>query len=290
MSNCKAKVDQNEVTDFVRKQYNGNSVKFIFGGESSQAFSFCVGEEEYILRVNKSYFAFRKDQVAHERYASSRMPIPRIVDVERFSDTLYYAVSDKMPGEVNYSFSSAVRPGLIQGLDKIHDVDVSSAQGFGYWNLEGNGSWKTWRDYLMHVGNIKPITEDDPELVNIVMRNLQHYSSFTPNGKWLVHGDYGFGNTLMEGKHVSGVIDWANSLYGDFVFDLAWMDFWLPSDDGFFSAKFQDVSDFEERMLACKLFTGICCMSFFSSTEQPLKYNWVKNKILAPMIERYSLQ
>ena len=43
---------------------------------------------------------------------------------------------------------------------------------------------------------------------------------------YLLHGDYGFDNVLVDQGKISGVLDWANAKYGDFLYDVAWLDFW----------------------------------------------------------------
>src|SRR5581483_7888047 len=47
-----------------------------------------------------------------------------------------------------------------------------------------------------------------------------------PPVRTLVHGDVGFDNVLVEGGRISAVLDWANMVYGDFLFDVAWLRFW----------------------------------------------------------------
>ena len=33
---------------------------------------------------------------------------------------------------------------------------------------------------------------------------------------------------LVDGGRITAVLDWGCSLYGDFLYELAWMQFWLP--------------------------------------------------------------
>ena len=47
-----------------------------------------------------------------------------------------------------------------------------------------------------------------------------------PDIRALCHGDYGFNNAFARDHKISGVIDWAESLCGDPLYDVAWLTFW----------------------------------------------------------------
>lgn len=49
---------------------------------------------------------------------------------------------------------------------------------------------------------------------------------YIPSKRHLVHGDYGHNNLLIEGGQVTAVIDWGEGAYGDYVYGVAWLDFW----------------------------------------------------------------
>ncbi|MDH4168514.1 MAG: aminoglycoside phosphotransferase family protein [Acidimicrobiia bacterium] len=44
----------------------------------------------------------------------------------------------------------------------------------------------------------------------------------------LVHADLINGNVHVQGDSISGVFDWGCALYGDHLYDLAWLEFWSP--------------------------------------------------------------
>lgn len=50
-----------------------------------------------------------------------------------------------------------------------------------------------------------------------------HDATRRTDGSVLVHGDYWLGNMLVDGKNVSGVIDWASAGWGSPTTDLAWL-------------------------------------------------------------------
>jgi hypothetical protein len=40
--------------------------------------------------------------------------------------------------------------------------------------------------------------------------------------------EHGVTDLVVDGDQVTGVVDWGNSMYGDFLFDIAWFSFWKP--------------------------------------------------------------
>jgi hygromycin-B 4-O-kinase len=44
-----------------------------------------------------------------------------------------------------------------------------------------------------------------------------------PEDRYLVHGMYGYDNLLAQGNRVTAVIGWADAMYRDFVYDIAYL-------------------------------------------------------------------
>jgi len=101
---------------------------------------------------------------------------------------------------------------------------------------------------------------------------------YLPEERYLVHGDYGHNNLVVDGKRVSGVIDWGNSSYGDFMHDVAWLDFWDPDVD--YGKAFREhyrrtdrrVPHFEERLQLHKLAAASGSLGFYVSSKQETVY------------------
>jgi hygromycin-B 4-O-kinase len=49
-----------------------------------------------------------------------------------------------------------------------------------------------------------------------------------PNDRYLVHADLLNNNLFAHEDRISGVIDWGNAHFGDFLYDLAVLAFWAP--------------------------------------------------------------
>ena len=49
-----------------------------------------------------------------------------------------------------------------------------------------------------------------------------------PGGRHIIHGDLLNRNVLVADSKITAVIDWGNALYGDWLYDAAWLIFWWP--------------------------------------------------------------
>lgn len=113
---------------------------------------------------------------------------------------------------------------------------------------------------------------------------MEELAGSCPEERYLVHGDYGNNNATAENGKVTGVFDWADSLYGDFVYDIAWMAFWLKNADkrqvleNYYAQR--NIPNFAERLLCYKLRIGIGSMSFYAFSKQEEKYELIKQRTL----------
>ena len=89
-----------------------------------------------------------------------------------------------------------------------------------------------------------------------------------------MHSDLLNYNVLVADGRVTAVLDWGSSLYGDFLFDLAWLTFWQPWYPAWRGIDFRRaarrhhaeiglrVTDFEARMRCCELCIGLDGMAY----------------------------
>jgi hygromycin-B 4-O-kinase len=212
-------------------------------GEWSSAFTFRHAGDDYVARFSTFEDDFRKDQLAAIRYASRALPIPRILEVGQVFDG-FYAISERAAGGfIDTLDEQALRrllPSLFGVLDAVRQADVSRSSGFGLWQGDGSAPHSTWRDALLDVGNdlqtnrtygwrarlaASPIG-DGP--FDGAFRRLQSLVEACPEERHLIHSDMLNYNVLTQDDRVTAVIDWGSSMYGDFLFDVAWFSFWQP--------------------------------------------------------------
>lgn len=211
-------------------------------GEWSKAFTFEHAGSEYVVRFSTFEDDFAKDRLA-AGFASKELPIPAMLDMGRVFDG-FYAISPRAVGthldDLDRSHFEAVLPALFNALDAARGVDLSASTGYGIWGADGSAPYPTWRAVLLEVGNDLPggrthgwrdrlaASPIGSGLFESGLSRLPHLLDACPEQRYLVHGDLLNYNVLVSGCAVSGVIDWGCSLYGDFLYDVAWFAFWAP--------------------------------------------------------------
>ena len=298
MSTVKTKVDNDRVSEFLRKSFSesSSSLEPIKSGELSQGFFFISQGKDYVIRINKKLEGFRKDKYAHDNFHSKDIPIPRTIKLGKFNDTLHYSITERAPGKIIDDFKKTkildFIPSIIKTLDAIHNTSID-AERFGDWNSKGVAKNNTWKEHLLEL-----MDENDEDLKNknhsgfleeyVVKELTKIYSSlivYCPEIRHLVHADFGFNNTLSDGEKITGVIDWENSKYGDFLFDIAWLNFWqkeINYKDIFlqhYKKNKVDINNFEERILCYTLYFGIGSLFFFAKSEQEGSYTFARDRL-----------
>ena len=57
---------------------------------------------------------------------------------------------------------------------------------------------------------------------------LEPLLAVCPEERWLVNDDFSGANILSDGERITAVLDWANAKYGDFLYDVAYVDWQSP--------------------------------------------------------------
>ena len=120
------------------------------------------------------------------------------------------------------------------------DADVARSTGFGLWAGDGQGQSPSWRAFLLEVDKDHPHRRtfgwrrtldahpDRARLFDNEFARLHRLVDACHEERRLVHADLINDNVFVEGGAVSGVFDWGCSLYGDSLYDDAWLAFWAP--------------------------------------------------------------
>ncbi|MGI9146974.1 MAG: phosphotransferase family protein [Chloroflexota bacterium] len=218
-----------------------HSVCSVGHGEWSEAFTYAIqAGRQYVVRFSALAEDFAKDRVA-AGWGSSALPIPPILE----SGTAFggfYAISPRALGSyldvLDRGQLQAALPALFRGLDAARGADISSSAGYGVWGADGVGPHATWRAALLDVAYDRPGHRthgwrdrlsaspmgDGP--FEQALNQLHQLVEACPEQRWLVHSDLLNYNVLVSNDRLSAVIDWGCSLYGDFLYDVAWLAFW----------------------------------------------------------------
>jgi hygromycin-B 4-O-kinase len=279
-------------------------LEVMHGGQIAQVFAFTAASGAYIVRFNTEQMA---GNLAKEAYIASlagpAVPIPRILHMGRFED-LEFAVSERVPGlpldKLSPDEYTLVIPSLIETLWAIHRVDVSTGSGYGYFDATGRGGHSSWREFLASVIEEQPegsfygkwhaLFEDtflEREVFDTVYQHMLRLLDYCPEERHLVHADYGWGNVIAQDGQVTGVLDWANAIFGDFIFDIAWLALWSPADHNRWQdALRQDylrhvvtLPHYAERLLCYQYNIALDSMRFYARTHQRDSYTWIRGWI-----------
>lgn len=304
MSTYKTKVEATALQDICHELDLPENIELeeISGGEGSQAYGFESASGPKILRINAhSNEGFYKDKLAYEHFASASVPIPKIDKIGELASGLYFAISDRVGGvpletEAKSDEIESLKSAVIHTMDAIH-MTAPIGEGYGFIKLDGNGKNKTWHEAM----DADQADEDDPSESNLaaceffdaqiyasLRTKIKNYYRYCPNDiRQLVHRDYGFGNTLTDGQSVTGVIDWNSCVYGDPMYDVAWLDFWAPLQDWsadikkYYEGLGRVPENFDYRLTCYKLIIGTNSMAFFAKSEQLDAYNWTRDQVAA---------
>jgi hygromycin-B 4-O-kinase len=292
-------------------QHLGNSVEHVTAaprqGAWSHAFFFRHDGRDLVIRFAEQAWNFEKDRM-FAVHSSPDLPIPQVLEIgEAFGGA--YAISERMYGdileELDVDRMRRTLPSLFGALDAMRRIDLSSTRGFGPQLPDGNGEHATWRGYLLTVGDDQPTLAANPvrgwraqldrrpDVARTFDRTLAELASLVeacPEIRHLLHSDLLYGNVLVEGDRVSGVFDWGCALYGDFVYDLAWLTFWAPWYPGLDAAgvgraarRHYDeiglaVPDLAARLRCYEVHIGLSHLAFHSFTQEWDHLEWTERR------------
>ncbi|MBP7832306.1 MAG: aminoglycoside phosphotransferase family protein [Candidatus Levybacteria bacterium] len=298
MSTLKTKINQEEVLSFLQKEIDPqiDSVEFLTGGEMSQAFGFKSKNKEYVIRFFKWDDAFRKDKFAHDNYSSDKLPIPKVYEIDKYSNELFYCISSRAKGIV----LDLLSPGLqikmmdeeIKLMHAIHKTKVVGS-GYGWWDENGNGMHGSWRDYVLYkkdevYSNWEALYKNSflkKEIIEKIYLRISQLTTFLPEDRYLVHADLGWSNEISDNTNITGVLDWGNSVYGDFLYDISFKHYW-SSDSNFLEKYLHSVDrnyfnldNADERIRCYMLHIGLGVLGFFALSNQKEKYDKAQKRV-----------
>ena len=274
-------------------------------GQISRTFAYAADDGEYVIRFNQENMAFVFDKEAYiaTQLAPPDVPIPEIARLGRFRG-YRYIIARRAPGqtllELDPTAYAATIPSLCATLDAIHRTDLGDQPGYGVFDERGVGLWPSWRAHLANIRDEEPAdlfygawhtlfetTFLERDVWHSIYARMRALLDVCPEERWLVHGGYGYGNVLARDGRVTAVLDWADARYGDFLYDIAVLDFWPTGHD--FAAIFRErysaadvaVPDYDRRLLCYTCYIGLDALRFFAKTGQEEAYRHTRDDVLA---------
>jgi len=275
----------------LHEHYNKNAIRLVplATGMFSQAFSFWVNDQAFVIRFNQWKQDFLKNKYANEHFACINIPIPPIIQLGKYNDTWHYAISSLCSGQTLDKLSleqmHTLLPNLIVTVDHIHAIDLSNQAGYGLMDEHGVGMFNSC---IRSLDNRK-IPHNWHYLLNSTFLEKRLFLNYKkqmlnlipacPEQKQLVHGDIGFGNVVWNGTKITGVLDWAESKIGDPLWDIAWLNFWSDDTDyasafyHFYKCQNRVPKNYEERLLCYSLYIGLTSLAITAHNNKREEYN-----------------
>jgi hygromycin-B 4-O-kinase len=280
-------------------------VERLTGGVFSRAFAFSVDERDYVVRVNAAAHAaesFAKDDYAWRHFASPALPVPRIVALGETSGW-HYAIGERVAGLPLSAFSRAERrralPAALDTLEEVGKVDTGASRDYGDWGSDGNGKFASWQAYLADIienhadgyyADWQRLFDEsflERDVYEAIYERMLERAERCPNERALIHNDFHFDNLMAAGERITGVLDWSNALYGDPLYDVAWLarpspdPGWWYDDSEILRARFGAAPDYDTRLTCYQLHIGLDHLRFYAKNDRPADYRFTRDWLLA---------
>lgn len=269
-------------------------------GELSRVFRYTFDAKRYVVQFRASDESFRKADVVHRLFGTV-LPVPRVV-ARGDSSGLKYCITELIEG---VPASSVVKSGdepvvaeIVEFLIRKNAIAIAPERGFGGISSDGTAPDASWSNALRSVfreptaGAYENWTELfatgalDRPLFSDGLAAMSELLNRAPAQPYLVHGDFHLGNMIVDGERVNGIVDWEFAMYGDFVFDVATMEFWNPALG--FAARVleslrrvgEDPPHFTDRLTCYEMYGALVDMRFFAHRGERRKYESVRRKLI----------
>jgi hygromycin-B 4-O-kinase len=270
-------VDDAQIRAFLSRR-GAKDIEPVGRGEWSVAYGFRRDGADLVARFGAEPVDFEKDRLA-ARYATTALPIPPVLELGETDDGAY-AISERRHGvhleTLDEAAMRATLPSLFAALDALRLADVPAASGYGGWDETGSAPHATWQGALLVVGEdppggrVHPWRERLPDgaAFDEALACLRELVPRLPGRRHLTHDDLLNRNVLVAGDEIAAVLDWACSMYGDFLYELAGLTFWrswfawgaidlAAEAQRHYEAIGLDVPGFAERLRAYEIRVGL---------------------------------
>jgi aminoglycoside phosphotransferase (APT) family kinase protein len=291
------KIDISMATSFLVAHYGGAALDVILLGEGawSRAFGFRANGHDLVARFGAYREDFEKDQYAF-KFAGPDLPVPMVIEVGQAFDGAF-AISERCFGSflelLDFEPLCRLLPSLLRLFDAMREFPVDQAVSVRWppnprqhltWHEwlassvvdEGNPRVGGWR------GDLAKIVELD-ELFDRGVDVLHSLVEYCPSELHLIHGDLLNRNVLVndDALRLEAVFDWGCSMYGDFLYDIAWFTFWAPWYPGVAALDVRtlvqthfreielDVPNFTKRLACYELQIGLTHLAYNTLIKSP---------------------
>lgn len=246
MGSVKPAIDRETATMLLRDELHidFDNLEEIADGQISRTYSLDIGGRPHVVQFTEHNMSqgCLNERFLGERLRQVEIPVRRVLHEGDFAG-LHFTVAAKVHGrglsQLPLDEFMAVLPSVMDILLRIASIDTSGTTGYGWLDSNGNGRFDSWRAHLCQVGDEEPgyfydrwhklfdSTFLDRKVFDHYYTKMKDLIDLIPSRRELVHGGLCGGNVLVDDGQVAVVLDWQDARYGDHVFDLAYMLYWL---------------------------------------------------------------
>lgn len=243
-------------------------------GMETYAYRVTSGGRTACLRIGRSTRGFAKDAWAFEALGS-QLPIPRVLELGELDNEHAFCLSQWMPGTTLQDITAReverVLPAVFGAWEIIASRDIADLAGFGDFDPDnGVAPYDSWRALLYSQAEQvaswdNTWTVSRTEQLTEVLTAYEALVDRCPDGRQLVHGDWGSNNLLVADGRVTGVLDWEAASIGDPLQDVGGR-FWatwppvttcVTLQSAYCDRLLGATPNFRERVLCYDLRTGL---------------------------------
>lgn len=209
-------------------------------GAWSQAFELTIDGAEVVLRIGAYGTDFAKDEIA-AGFAGPDLPVPAVL-TRGMVEGSHYAISSRAHGigfdELSAADVAPALPSLLTAMDVIGKIDLTDTTGYGIWTPDQRAPYSSWVDALLAIGTETARvsgwraalagSDIGRGPVEAGISAIVALASYLPAERRMIHGDLLSRNVLVADGNVTAVLDWGNAMYGDSLYDAAWLVYWWP--------------------------------------------------------------
>lgn len=300
----KGKLSLDEVLLVIQKVLGSEveELEAVQSGNIKSLYFYKYRGRDYVIRFSREDKEFKIQNYLYTVLKRRNVPVVEVINIGKYKD-LYYSISPKIQGVSLNTIDSvqlqSILPELVKTLYEIHSTDINQTKGYGWLEQEGNGPYSTWREHLeKHFqkeqqgfwSNWYDLFKEsflDYHTFYALYQEMLDLSKYCEGSRYLVHGDFHFGNILTDKERVTGIIDWGNVMYGDFLFDIATIHMQFPQfqipnlyKEHYKSQSIQ-VKNFDERFLCVSLCKGLDSLRFSAKLGRQASYNSILNYLIS---------
>ncbi|WP_179281288.1 phosphotransferase family protein [Paenibacillus sp. XY044] len=248
-------------------------------GDWSAAYGFTLDGQDMVIRFGEHVEDFKKDQVMGT-FATPIMPVPEVTRIGETPEG-FYAVSRRVRGvhldELEAGEMQLLLPGLLDALSELQRLDTASISESNGWRLGGHRAG--WGEELLSVAGPRDRLPGwrerldsfpaESKIFDRGVSTLRRLAPRLPEYRGIAHCDLLNRNVLVDRGGLTGIIDWGNAIYGDPLYDIAWLLYWWSWYPQWQEIDLQTILDrhwerqgglppqMEERLRCCLLHIGL---------------------------------